>query len=509
MAALARGASSTPVTPERIETAVKPCDKLMADYLVAEVIQPMTAVEKQVLVSTCVYPEIDAALVEAATERSDSAYVLQELSRRHAFVQPTGSSPTSFRVHTLLRQALYAEACHQDPESMTQAHRRAGRWYAEGGRPAKAVEHLLLAGASAEADEFVIEQALAPLLTEPEGDDLARRIIRMPAGVEDPARSALHALVRAAAKVRLGDAVGARDELAEARALPSSQPPLVCARAVVAMSIQHALGDPGGTIAAAQEAERAWSRTAESAESAHVVEASTAIRALVLRTRGEAETRDGRLDAAVSSLTAALRTGGDTISLRERTRCLSLRAFVQATAGHFSAAAADVRRVDKLYEDGKLPDQDRPIAHDLARAWLAVEGLDPVGAERVLEDVQRRGESSADPVLSGGLALLRARLAPPSYGVPLGAGSRSPRRALSYTGQEGPADASRVGEQTLSAKELEVLNHLAELLTTEEIAAAMYISVNTVKTHIRSILRKLAVSRRNLAVRRAQQLGIV
>ena len=72
-----------------------------------------------------------------------------------------------------------------------------------------------------------------------------------------------------------------------------------------------------------------------------------------------------------------------------------------------------------------------------------------------------------------------------------------------------PADASRVGEQALSAKELEVLNHLAELLTTEEIAAAMYISVNTVKTHIRSILRKLAVSRRNLAVRRAQQLGIV
>ena len=54
-----------------------------------------------------------------------------------------------------------------------------------------------------------------------------------------------------------------------------------------------------------------------------------------------------------------------------------------------------------------------------------------------------------------------------------------------------------------------MLNHLAELLTTEEIAAAMYISVNTVKTHIRSILRKLAVSRRNLAVRRAQQLGIV
>jgi LuxR family maltose regulon positive regulatory protein len=47
------------------------------------------------------------------------------------------------------------------------------------------------------------------------------------------------------------------------------------------------------------------------------------------------------------------------------------------------------------------------------------------------------------------------------------------------------------------------------MLGTEEIADAMYLSVNTVKTHVRSILRKLAVSRRNEAVRRARELGIV
>ena len=63
--------------------------------------------------------------------------------------------------------------------------------------------------------------------------------------------------------------------------------------------------------------------------------------------------------------------------------------------------------------------------------------------------------------------------------------------------------------QSLSAKELEVLEHLADLLTTEEIASAMFISVNTVKTHVRSILRKLAVSRRHQAVRRARELGLV
>jgi LuxR family transcriptional regulator, maltose regulon positive regulatory protein len=63
--------------------------------------------------------------------------------------------------------------------------------------------------------------------------------------------------------------------------------------------------------------------------------------------------------------------------------------------------------------------------------------------------------------------------------------------------------------ETLTAKELEVLGHLAELLTTEEIAATMYVSVNTVRTHVRSILRKLSVSRRNEAVRRARELSLI
>ncbi|MGY1686615.1 LuxR C-terminal-related transcriptional regulator [Geodermatophilus sp. SYSU D00867] len=63
--------------------------------------------------------------------------------------------------------------------------------------------------------------------------------------------------------------------------------------------------------------------------------------------------------------------------------------------------------------------------------------------------------------------------------------------------------------QELSDRETEVLRYLAGMLSTAEIAATMFISVNTVRTHIRSILRKLAVSRRNQAVRRGRELGLV
>jgi len=63
--------------------------------------------------------------------------------------------------------------------------------------------------------------------------------------------------------------------------------------------------------------------------------------------------------------------------------------------------------------------------------------------------------------------------------------------------------------EELTPRELEVLGHLAELLSTEEIAEAMFVSVNTVRTHVRSILRKLGVPRRNAAVRRARELDLI
>lgn len=70
-----------------------------------------------------------------------------------------------------------------------------------------------------------------------------------------------------------------------------------------------------------------------------------------------------------------------------------------------------------------------------------------------------------------------------------------------------PADVARAS--SLTSKEHEVLEYLAELLTTEEIATTMYVSVNTVRSHVRSILRKLGASRRNEAVRRAWKLGLL
>jgi LuxR family maltose regulon positive regulatory protein len=69
-------------------------------------------------------------------------------------------------------------------------------------------------------------------------------------------------------------------------------------------------------------------------------------------------------------------------------------------------------------------------------------------------------------------------------------------------------EAPLVVEQ-LSEREREVLTLLSGMLSTAEIAAEMYLSVNTVKTHLRSIYRKLSAAHRGEAVRRARQLELI
>jgi ATP/maltotriose-dependent transcriptional regulator MalT len=75
-----------------------------------------------------------------------------------------------------------------------------------------------------------------------------------------------------------------------------------------------------------------------------------------------------------------------------------------------------------------------------------------------------------------------------------------------------PAAAEQAGPlivAPLTEREQEVLRHIAHMLSNAEVASEMYISANTVKTHLKSIYRKLAADHRGEAVRRARQLELI
>jgi LuxR family maltose regulon positive regulatory protein len=62
---------------------------------------------------------------------------------------------------------------------------------------------------------------------------------------------------------------------------------------------------------------------------------------------------------------------------------------------------------------------------------------------------------------------------------------------------------------SLSDRERAVLRYLPTMMSNQEIAGELFVSVNTVKTHLRAIYRKLDAADRREAVRRARDLELL
>ncbi|SFN20297.1 LuxR family transcriptional regulator, maltose regulon positive regulatory protein [Pseudonocardia ammonioxydans] len=133
----------------------------------------------------------------------------------------------------------------------------------------------------------------------------------------------------------------------------------------------------------------------------------------------------------------------------------------------------------------------------LVRTEAALRGGDPVTARTELDAALARGAA---------LRILRPFLRTGAL-----------TRELLGTGPTAGTDAEFAGRlaaalpggRAVSERELVVLVLLPSLLTTREIAAELTVSVNTVKSHIRSIYVKLGVATRRDAIRRAHELGLL
>jgi DNA-binding CsgD family transcriptional regulator len=66
-----------------------------------------------------------------------------------------------------------------------------------------------------------------------------------------------------------------------------------------------------------------------------------------------------------------------------------------------------------------------------------------------------------------------------------------------------------VAELGITPRELEILEHIASGKSTREIAATLFVSENTVKTHASRLFDKLNVRRRTQAVHEGKRLGLI
>ncbi len=249
---------------------------------------------------------------------------------------------------------------------------------------------------------------------------------------------------------------------------------------------------------------------------------------------------EGRADVTAECLAKARSGWRAPDWLEQKLAGVELQACL--AAGNAQAALAVAERIDRnsspdaaiMHARARAAAGDTSNArHALAPALAAQHAPDPVRLRAWLADAQLSYDSGdrarGHRSLSSALRLAgREQLRLPfvlERGWIGQALRRDPELARSYQRLLAPAPDQHqlpaplnasppdqpaiVVVEQLTEREREVLRHVSEMLNTAEVASEMYISVNTVKTHLKSIYRKLAASHRREAVRRAQQLKLI
>ena len=81
--------------------------------------------------------------------------------------------------------------------------------------------------------------------------------------------------------------------------------------------------------------------------------------------------------------------------------------------------------------------------------------------------------------------------------------------AIEHRGGERSRSVAVLLAEPLSERERAILRYLPTMMSNHEIAAELFVSVNTVKTHLKAIYRKLDASGRREAVQRGRELGLM
>jgi LuxR family maltose regulon positive regulatory protein len=179
---------------------------------------------------------------------------------------------------------------------------------------------------------------------------------------------------------------------------------------------------------------------------------------------------------------------------------LLLKAWTEAASGRHDAAAATVAPLGGGDVPTLLPQS--PLEGQLLVAEAALQAGD-----------QATGRAALERALAEGAAIGVARpfaLAGPCTQQVLDARVAGNGRGQ-FAAQVTAARAAVYADPAvlLSEREEAVLALLPSLLNAREIADEFTVSVNTVKSHIRSIYAKLGVSSRREAVRSAQDRGLL
>lgn len=370
--------------PERVLDDGGAFSTAVGDFLTGEVIDPLPAETRRLLLETSIAPRLNAGLVEAITGRDDGARVLAELKGSNAFLTRNAGPGGWYRFHPLFARTLHAELLRRSPERVAELHRRAATWHATYGIPAEAMRHALLAEDWPGAVE-TLDKHWPDIVGGVRYDRPHEAAPHAPASEEntDPRL----ALAFAAERLRVGDLEGTRDFLR--RCGGDRTDPIQ--RAFAAAEAWLA-GEPRRTLGEVSEI------SANNDES----------RALTLLDEGEARLRLGELGAAGAPLHGALVLAQRAGMAQAQVAAVSQLAVLESLRGRLRAAARLGRQALVTADRFGITD-----ATDLGWVRMALASVygewDRIAeADRLLDEALDL--AAGDPDLLVSIATVRARL---------------------------------------------------------------------------------------------------
>ena len=483
----------------------------IVNYLGEEVLASQPLAVREFLLVTSVLNRMCAPLCDALTGRADGAELISETYRANLFVIPLDDERRWFRYHHLFGGLLRHELARTSPGRPAILHRRAAQWYEEHDDATEAIGHAIALG-----DHALISRLVA-----------AHWLRTFNVGQLETVRMWLDALPAeliandaslSAARVLIALDTGRLEEVSAALdAAEASDPPDTRLMFLRALHM-YKTGDVGGAAAQLRE-------ISPNADDAFIATVHRLVLGMTSMWLGDADRAWGLL------VEAARRAEDDGNQL------------ASICAAGYQALLA-VNRGDLTLADSLAADAESAVGRTLsashfvtmfpalARARLKLRHADWPGAWRAATTAVERGRRGAGRVeLSAALltAAAAGRIYPDAAshqaaGVHPAALVGEARGILRHTADPGPlvtawlaeeqrAEAALTRQQglfePLTDRELTILRMLPAPGSLRELAADLFVTPNTLKTHLRAIYRKLGAESREEAVIRAREGGLI
>lgn len=466
--------------------------RFVFDYVVEEVLAGLPPAAQDFLLRTSILDRLSGALCDAITGRADGQERLEELERANLLIVPLDDERRWYRYHALFAEVLRARLRASDPGADVELHARAGRWHAARGDDEAAIAHAVRSDDLAWAVRLVGEASLR----------------RLNAGELSTVRRWLQALPDSAVRgdaqlsasyawclVLPGETAGVVARLADAeRAIEddgAGDPVTAAAIRTQLALIRSRLADLEGDVAEAI----AQARLARDLLPAGLpLEGETTLRgdATILLARGLLAAGDmaGAAEAYEASL-PDLRAGGNLFAVGRAVA--DLAAIAIARGDHAQAARICEAELERT-PPGSAARASGAVWVALARASVELGRIElaEAAATRAIELATRAGDTQ---VVRSGRSILKRIEAlqerPPAHRP---AGSRWAAPGLA---------------EPLTARELEVLRLVALGRSNSQVAAELFVTVGTVKSHLHTISGKLGAANRVEAVARGRELGLL